>query len=878
MGRKATPVVVRSPAEAPLSVIQEAIRRKGEPVTRVPLREYVQSAWPIVEPYPFLPNWHIDAVCQHLEAVSDGQIARLIINEPPGFAKALDIETPILTTWGWTPHGALRPGDFVFGPDGEPKRVEAITDPRVEPTYALRFDDGAEVVAGDGHLWDVERDLSETPRRRRHLIVTTPELFAGARPDAIRVTQPVRLAPKRLLIDPYLLGAWLGDGASGQGCLYAGEQDAGHFLSFGVIGNIMPAGGTRTQAFYRILVPELQTKLRVLGVLGNKHIPDEYLEASIDQRIALLQGLMDTDGSCYKNGTCAFGATRSLLATGVRRLVTSLGMKAHSDQRYSTLNGQRYGPHYRVMFRPNATTPPIFRLTRKQARVQPIMNERYVKRYLKTLEPAGERTVNCIQVEGSRYLAGYDLVPTHNSIVTSLMWQTWEWGPANHPKSRWLVVSYGGDDQAPAVQFAERARGLMQSAWYQQQWASVFQLSDTQNAKGFYRNNRHGYRVSLGLDGTISGQRADRILIDDPSKAEAIFSPDELKRPIRSWEQTLRTRSVDKGSAVVLVMHRLHEEDLTGYFLKQDGWTHLRLPAQFEAAHRCRVFLDGSSAYTQRLFWEDPRTTDGEPLHPLLTKAIADAQQQQVLDPWTFAAQQQQTPSPREGSIVKRIERWTTLPDSLDEVIVTVDCAFKAEKHNSFVVFQKWARRHATVYLLDQVRAHMELPATIAALEEFCRRVPLAGAKYVEAKANGIGVVQMLRNQVPGLMTTDDDAVLKAFCAGSKEAKLQAVAPFFAAGNVAIPGEHVRWTAEYVHELEGFPRGTTHDDQVDATSMAVWRLLYTRQAFVNVAATVADTGRSTFAGVFETAFGEEAGIGSAYGRGGAGHLRDAYGR
>jgi len=444
------------------------------------------------------------------------------------------------------------------------------------------------------------------------------------------------------------------------------------------------------------------------------------------------------------------------------------------------------------------------------------------------------------------------------SLVTSVMFPAWQWGPNLKPHTRFLCLSYGGDDASPAGRDAERCRDLIQSPFYQSQWGTVVQLSDTQNAKSYFANKQKGYRVSTGMDGTPSGQRADIVVIDDPTKLDAETLA-EILHASEVYERTLVHRALDEGSAFVLIMQRLHPEDLSGYFLKQDGWVHLNFPHFYEADRKCRVFLGPT------LLYEDPRTIEGQPLHPLMTTAIEAAHTQQKMRPDIYDGQQQQRPIAKHGQVVTRIDRYDALPNWIDEIIIVVDCAFKAEEDNSFVVFQKWARREANAYLLDQVREHLELPATCEALVAFCAVEPQATAKYVEAKANGMGVVQMLRNRVAGLMTTDDDTeVLKVFCAGSKESKLQAVSPYFLAGNVKIPSKayleangRFDWTPTYVQELTTFPK-SRFNDQVDASAMAVWRLLHTFEAHVSQASLMKDDQGNVglVAGIFGAAYAD----------------------
>ena len=209
------------------------------------LIDFVRVFWPFVEPsQPLVEGWALQAVTEHLEAISRGEILRLMISVPPGFCKAIDCDTPILTTWGWKRHGDLRPGDFVFGPDGEPKRVLAVTAHVREPCYDVHFDDGAKITAGAGHLWAVERDKNYTGSRwarcRKPAVVTTPDLIGAVpfalksetRPDRISMTAPVQFPPRNFLVDPYLFGVWLGDGDTLSGAITSGEEDVAHFSAF----------------------------------------------------------------------------------------------------------------------------------------------------------------------------------------------------------------------------------------------------------------------------------------------------------------------------------------------------------------------------------------------------------------------------------------------------------------------------------------------------------------------------------------------------------------------------------------------------------------------------------------------------------------------
>lgn len=432
------------------------------------------------------------------------------------------------------------------------------------------------------------------------------------------------------------------------------------------------------------------------------------------------------------------------------------------------------------------------------------------------------------------------------SLITSVAWPAWEWGPNGHPEIRWLCTSYA---DSVVERDAQKCRQLMESTWYQLNWPTAFQLVSDQNKKDYFKNDKHGHRVSMTIGGGIGGHRADRIVIDDPTDPQEGLNIPAMEKAVHSWEHTLSVRALDDGSSVVLIMQRLGEADLSGYFLRQ-GVTHLRLPALYEAEHKCRVFINGD------LFFEDPRRVEDEPLHEARKEATQMAMTLRSVNPYVFAGQQQQRPAPIGGGMIQHawFQHWDVydpatatlvrvgaIPEVLEDQIIVVDCAFKDGEDNSWVVMECWGRRESRAYLLDQLREHLDMPGTIAALRLFTAKHPRAFAKYVEDKANGPGVVQMLRSESPGLMTTSNDDqgafCLKEFCKGSKEAKLAAIAPFFAARNVWVPPLATPWMAEYISELTTFP-ASRFDDQVDATAMGVWKLLAQFAAHVQASTTV----------------------------------------
>ncbi|HEV2921318.1 MAG TPA: DNA translocase FtsK, partial [Actinomycetota bacterium] len=271
-----------------------------------------------------------------------------------------------------------------------------------------------------------QQALGQRDKRAGPRVVTTQDIrdslrVGGYVNHSIDVCGPLEYPEQDLPVDPYVLGCWLGDGHSAHGQLFSADSE--------IIANIEAAGfEVRKQPFspYAWGIIGLRKCLHRLGLLGDKHVPDVYLRSAPKQRLALLQGLMDTDGNNGRNGSVEFTNTNRRLAEAVVALALSLGHKAVLHERRATLNGRDCGPKYVVTWTP---PDPVFRLSRKLAR-QKLTGHRGVQsvRYVVDVRPVPTRPVRCITVDppDHLYLASRACVPTHNSVslnvlVTSLL-------------------------------------------------------------------------------------------------------------------------------------------------------------------------------------------------------------------------------------------------------------------------------------------------------------------------------------------------------------------------------------------------------------------------------------------------------------------------
>lgn len=340
-----------------------------------------------------------------------------------GSGKALALDTPLPTPAGWTTMGEVRAGDWLLGQDGMPTRVTAATEiMRDHPCYEVEFSDGTVIVADAEHLWETwspyarEADGGCRSHAASHPATVTTEQIAktlrtrhGRLAHAVRLCAALQLPARPLRVDPYTLGIWLSDGVAKDGvvAIADGEEE--------IAGRIAQVNPVRRWNPSRIEygIGGLKSGLADLGLLGNKHIPQEYLRASVEQRLALLQGLMDADGHVTRRGHCSFVNTNEQLVDDFCALVTSLGGLARKCSAW-TRPGRK--PCYRVGVSGIATP---FSLARKAKRVaeSTVRPPRY--RHITEVRPVRSRPVRCIQVDNADalYLAGPTCIPTHNTVL-----------------------------------------------------------------------------------------------------------------------------------------------------------------------------------------------------------------------------------------------------------------------------------------------------------------------------------------------------------------------------------------------------------------------------------------------------------------------------
>lgn len=343
--------------------------------------------------------------------------------------------------------------------------------------------------------------------------------------------------------------------------------------------------------------------------------------------------------------------------------------------------------------------------------------------------------------------------------------------------------------------------------------------ADTSAAHEWQLQDHDGGMYCVGIGGPLTGRAVDLLIIDDPVKGPKEADSPSYRDEAWDWWESVASTRLAPGAPVVLIMTRWHEDDLAGRLLREepDSWKVLNIPAV--ADHR-------------------PEYGESDPLGREPGQFMASARRR-TLAQWrkiqhdrgtrVWTALYQGRPAPGEGLVFKR-EWWrrydypqwveddgicTAL--SFDEVLQSWDMAFKDTDGADYVVGQVWGRRGDNAFLLDQVRGRLSFVDTCMKVRYLSAKWPQASAKIVEDKANGTAVINQLSSTVAGMIPVQPD--------GSKVARASAISPFVEAGNVYLPAPEVHpWVEELVEEAAAFPL-SVHDDQVDALSQALNRLL-----------------------------------------------------
>ncbi len=383
------------------------------------------------------------------------------------------------------------------------------------------------------------------------------------------------------------------------------------------------------------------------------------------------------------------------------------------------------------------------------------------------------------------------------SICVSVAYAAWLLG--HDPSRRVIVVSYANEF---AAELHRQFRMVIDAAWYRALFPAMRPARDTGSE---LVTTAGGSRFATSIGGTLTGRGADLIIVDDPLKAEEAMSEPARKRVIDWYAGTLVSRLNDKQKdPIVVVMQRLHENDLAGHLLDQGGWQHLDLPAI--AVDDTVIPLGHGKMKTRKA---------GDILHPERESKEALDRIKAEIGSLQFSAQYQQRPVPLEGNLIRR--EWFRYYDRLNDqgspgrIVQSWDIAMMTSDANDYSVCTTWRMIKKDYYLVDVFRARLQYPDLRRKIAGLATRHN-AQTILIENAGPGMALLQDLWRELPQGMSRP----LGPKPEGSKTDRMVAQSAKIEAGHVLLPRE-ADWLDTFLLELLAFPSGR-HDDQVDSVS------------------------------------------------------------
>ena len=392
--------------------------------------------------------------------------------------------------------------------------------------------------------------------------------------------------------------------------------------------------------------------------------------------------------------------------------------------------------------------------------------------------------------------------PRHlKSHCGSIAFPAWVLG--HEPSAQILCLSYAQD---LSDKLARDFRSLMFAHWYRALFATR-PLARNQALHEF-ETRQHGFRLATSVEGVLTGRGADFIIIDDPIKPDDALSLSRRVSVNQWYDNTLFSRLNDKNTGcIILIMQRLHEDDLVGHVLNQEGWEVVSFPAIAEKDERFEI----ETPYGIRHYRRRP----GDILHPARESRDTLETIRRALGPYSFPSQYQQAPVPLGGGMVKtawfKLYAPSEIPERFDQIVQSWDTANKVSQLSDYSVCTTWGIKNRHLYLLNVLRKRMEYPDLKRAVREQ-RELYQATVVLIEDRASGTQLIQELRKE--GLR------VVKPYAPeGDKIMRMNAQTATIENGFVHLPRE-APWLADYIREITTFPFAS-NDDQADSTSQAL---------------------------------------------------------
>ena len=760
-----------------------------------------------------------------LDKFAHGEIKKMIVQIPPQHGKEISDNQIVATTKGIKKHGDLIVGDYVFGRDGTPVKVLWVSE-KTRSEYVVSFSDGAKIECHGNHEWTVYNRFrqKEETIETKHMASSTIYNGDGKRGSRYKYQVDsnvcVMFDSRNVDLDPYVLGAWLGDGDSSCGIIHIGNNDVE------IIGNstykFKESKGTTTRKFYS---PELNILLKNNGLIKNKHVPDMYKYNSVEVRKNVIAGLIDTDGYVYhRNGRITISNTNKRIIDDAAFILRSLGQSVvvcEFKPRVSSSGIVGKKIVYQLCFNPTMTFPT--KVKRKKITKLSINKKRSIER------KEGLGYGNCIQVDGGIYLVGDTFIPTHNSEGSSRKLPAFMLGL--NPDTKICIGSYAA---TIARDFNRDVQRIIDTPSYRELFpgtylngSNVVTMANTylRNSDVIEMVGHKGLLRVVGRGGSLTSKTVDVSILDDVYKDYDEGNSPIVRNAAWKWYTTVVRTRLHNDSQELIVFTRWHDDDLIGR-IEKSGETVIEIKSwddvkNIPAGAWVRINFEGLK--TGEPTEIDPR----EPGAALWDRrhSRAKLEGQRALDPVQFQCLYQGNPGNAEGKLYRnpfrtyvdksewgtyvRSGNYTDVADEGDDF--TFSACYDVYKSGNEAWNEQKKRFEPILYALitDMVFTQENTEVTAVTVPEMINRCGTQKA-WIESNNGGSGFEKVIRKKLK--------AVTEPFYQGAnKESRIITNSAMVNAQIIMPIGWEQRFPKIHEH-LTGFLRdfpANAHDDPED---------------------------------------------------------------
>lgn len=804
----------------------EAIKADPGELVRAAARKRLINFARYMQPDLTLEPFHV-VYYTLLDKFAHGEIKKMIVQMPPQHGKEISDNQIVATTKGLKKHGDLIVGDYVFGRDGTPVKVLWVSE-KTRSEYVVSFSDGAKIECHGNHEWTVYNRFrqKEETIETKHMASSTIYNGDGKRGSRYKYHVDsnvcVMFDSRNVDLDPYVLGAWLGDGDSSCGIIHIGNNDVE------IIGNstykFKESKGTTTRKFYS---PELNLLLKNNGLIKNKHIPDMYKYNSVEVRKNVIAGLIDTDGYVYhRNGRITISNTNKRIIDDAAFILRSLGQSVvvcEFKPRVSSSGIVGKKIVYQLCFNPTMTFPT--KVKRKKITKLSINKKRAI---VSIERKEGLGYGNCIQVEGGIYLVGDTFIPTHNSEGSSRKLPAFMLGL--DPDRKIFIGSYAA---TIARDFNRDVQRIIDTPRYRELFpgtylngSNVVTMANTylRNSDVIEMVGRKGSLRVVGRGGSLTSKTVDVSILDDVYKDYAEGNSPIVRAAAWKWYTTVVRTRLHNNSQELIVFTRWHDDDLIGRIEKSGEiiiditcWADLQ-----NIPPGAWVRINFEAIKTGEPTEIDPREPGAALWEGRHSKLKLEGQK--ALDPVQFQCLYQGNPGSAEGRLYQPFKTWVEKSDYgtyirsgayIDVADEGDDLLFAATydvyKSPNLFFNEQTKRMEPILYALitDMEMTDENTDVTTVTVPAMVNRNGTQKV-WVESNNGGAGYEKVIKKKVRAM--TDP-----FYQGGNKESRIITASAMVNQCIIMPFGWETRYKAVYDH-VTGFLRkfdANTHDDPED---------------------------------------------------------------